>query len=114
MKRNCRLFLNDILEAIQRIEKYIEGCNFEDFSKNLMMLDAVVRNFEIIGEAAKQIPEEIKQKHREIPWKEIIGMRDKLSHNYFGVDLEIVWRTSKKRLPDLKHVIEEMLKGPEL
>jgi len=75
-----------------------------------MIVDAVVRNFEIIGEAAKQIPAEIKTKQDQIPWKEMAGMRDKLSHNYSGVDTEIVWRTTKKRLPELKRIIKELLK----
>jgi uncharacterized protein with HEPN domain len=110
VRRTYRLYLNDILEAIERIEKHAEGLTLEDFSKNTMILDAVVRNLEIIGEAAKQIPEEIKKKQDKIPWKEIAGMRDKLSHNYFGVDIEIVWKTVEKRLPELKQTIKDLLK----
>ena len=110
MRRTYKLYLNDILEAIERIEKYTEGLNFEDFSENTLIVDAVVRNFEIIGEAAKQVPVEIKKKQDQIPWKEMAGMRDKLSHNYSGVDIEIVWRTAKKRLPELKQIVKELLK----
>ena len=110
MKRTYKLYLNDILQAIERIETYTTGLNFEDFSKNSLIVDAVVRNFEIIGEAAKKIPPEIKEQQGQIQWKEMAGMRDKLSHNYSGVDMEIVWRTAKKRLPDLKRTIKELLK----
>lgn len=110
MKRTYKLYLNDILKATEKIEKYTTGLNFKDFSKNSMIVDAVVRNFEIIGEAAKQIPPEIKEQQGQIQWKEMAGMRDKLSHNYSGVDIEIVWRTAKKRLPELKQIIKELLK----
>lgn len=113
MKRSYKLYLNDILQAIGRIEKYTTGLNFEDFSKNDMIVDAVVRNFEIIGEAAKQIPPEIKEQQGHIQWKEMAGMRDKLSHNYSGIDIEIVWKTAKKRLPKLKRSIKGLLKTAE-
>jgi uncharacterized protein with HEPN domain len=72
-------------------------------------LDAVVRNFEIIGEATKNISAEVKEANPQIPWKEMAGMRDKLAHEYFGVDVEILWRTAKNRLPALKPQIEELL-----
>lgn len=113
MKRTYKLYLNDILQAIERIETYTKGLNFEDFSKNSMIVDAVVRNFEIIGEAAKQIPPEIRAQQGQIQWKEMAGMRDKLSHNYSGIDIEIVWKTAKKRLPELKCIIMELLKTSE-
>jgi len=113
MKRTYKLYLNDILEAIERIENYTKGLSFEDFSKNSMVVDAVVRNFEIIGEAAKQIPTEIKKKQDQIPWKEMAGMRDKLTHDYSGVNMEILWQTTKKRLPTLKTLIENLLRNVE-
>ena len=113
MKRTYKLYLNDILQAIERIEKYTTGLNFDDFSKNNMIVDAVVRNFEIIGEAAKHIPPEIKEQQSQIQWKEMAGMRDKLSHNYSGIDIEIVWKTAKKRLPELKRTIKELLRTAE-
>lgn len=104
------LYLRDILEAIERIESYVKGRSFEQFAKNSLVIDAVVRNFEIIGEAAKRIPLEIKQETPLIKWKEMAGMRDKLAHEYFGVDIEILWKTSINRLPALKPRIEELLK----
>ena len=109
MKRTYRLYLNDILEAIERIEKYVKGRTFEEFSKNTLVIDAVVRNFEIIGEATKQIPAEVKTEHPLIKWKEMAGMRDKLAHEYFGVNIEILWKTAKNRLPVLKPLIKELL-----
>ena len=110
MKRTLVLYLKDILEAIERIENYVEGCTIEQFAKNTLVIDAVVRNFEIIGEATKHIPVEIKQENPLIRWKDMAGMRDKLAHEYFGVDIEILWKTSKNRLSRLKPQIEELLR----
>lgn len=109
MKRTCQLYLRDILEAIERIESYVEGKTFEQFTKDTLVVDAVVRNFEIIGEATKHIPIDVKEENPLIKWKDMAGMRDKLAHEYFGVDIEILWRTSKNRLPALKPLIEELL-----
>ena len=99
MKRTYVLYLKDILEAIERIESYVKGFTFEQFAKSTLVIDAVVRNFEIIGEATKNIPEEIKRENPLIKWKEMAGMRDKLAHEYFGVDIDILWKTSINRLP---------------
>jgi uncharacterized protein with HEPN domain len=109
LKRTTRLYLSDIFEAIERIESYVKGKTFEQFSKDMLVIDAVVRNFEIIGEATKHIPIEVKQDHPLIKWKDMAGMRDKLAHEYFGVDLEILWKTSTNRLPALKPLISELL-----
>ena len=109
MKRIIALYLNDILEAVERIEKYTDGLTFENFSKNPLVVDAVIRNFEIIGEAAKNIPAGVKENQPQIQWKEMAGMRDKLSHEYFGVNMEILWRTAKNRLPVLKPQIKELI-----
>ncbi len=109
MKRPASLYLTDILEAIGRIAEYLNEQTFEQFSKNTLRLDAVVRNFEIIGEATKNISAEVKEANPQIPWKEMAGMRDKLAHEYFGVDVEILWRTAKIRSPALKPQIEELL-----
>jgi uncharacterized protein with HEPN domain len=113
LRRSCRLYLNDILEAIERIENYVEGRTFEEFSKNTLVIDAVVRNFEIIGEATKHIPAEIKTEHPLIKWKEMAGMRDKLAHEYFGVNIEILWKTARNRLPVLKPLVKELLTNSE-
>jgi len=108
MKRDYRLYIDDILEAVEKIEKYVEKLTFDDFAQDGKTIDAVIRNFEIIGEAGKEIPEEIKAKYPDIPWREMAGMRDKLIHAYFGVNLEVVWQTIMHRLPELKKKIEKI------
>jgi len=110
-KRNDKLYLKDTLDSIEKIEKYVNNLNYEEFSKNLVVIDAVVRNFEIIGEATKNLSKEIKSLYPNIPWKEMAGMRNKVIHEYFGVNLKIVWKTIKERLPELKIKIGEILKS---
>ena len=108
-KRDLRLFLMEILEAIEKIERYIDSLSFEDFVKNEMVVDAVIRNLEIVGEAARNIPEEVRSKYSNIPWKRVVGFRNIVIHGYFDVDLEIVWVIAKERLPELKPQIKRML-----
>jgi len=107
--RESELLLKDILEAISAIEKFVEGISFEDFMNNDEKSSAVIRKFEIIGEATKGLPEDLKDKHPEIPWKEMAGFRDKLIHFYFGVKYELVWQAIKKRLPRIKSLIQKIL-----
>ncbi len=111
--RDIKLYLKDILEAIHAIEKFVEGMDFEEFRMDDKTASAVIRKFEIIGEAAKHIPDEIREKYSHIPWKEMAGFRDKLIHFYFGIKHELVWNTIKAELPDLKAKIEKMLKKIE-
>jgi len=110
MKKDPRVYIDDILEALQKIEKYTEELNFDAFSQDNKTIDAAIRNFEIIGEATKKIPEEIKKKYPQVPWKTMAGMRDKLIHEYFGVNLKVLWRTIKEDLSSLKPLIEEVLR----
>ena len=112
MKRD-KAYLKHILDAISNIEKFIEGVNKENFLGNIEKQYAVLRGLEIIGEATKNLSEELKKKHPNIPWKEIAGMRDKLIHQYFGVNLDLVWETIKTKLPELKTQISEILKEIE-
>ncbi|HEC97708.1 MAG TPA: DUF86 domain-containing protein [Nitrospirae bacterium] len=107
--RESKLLLKDILEAISAIERFVEGISFEDFMNNDEKSSAVIRKFEIIGEATKGLPEDLKDKHPEIPWKEMAGFRDKLIHFYFGVKYELVWQAIKKRLPRIKSLIQKIL-----
>ena len=107
--RNYKLYLEDILSAIDSIEKFIAGMDASSFEADDKTTSAVIQKLEIIGEATKQIPDEIRQNHPHIPWKEMAGMRDKLIHFYFGVDHQLVWRTIKERLPHVKLGIQEIL-----
>ena len=99
MKRDPRLYLDDIFDAIEKIENYVEDLSFEEFSEDSKTVDAIVRNFEIIGEATKRIPSETKEKYPQIPWKMMAGTRDKLIHEYFGVNLQTLWKAVKEDLP---------------
>jgi uncharacterized protein with HEPN domain len=101
-KRELDDFLQDILEAIGAIERFIAGVSFEEFAQNEEKIFAVEKAIEIIGEAVKNIPDSLRIQYPEIPWKSIAGMRDKLVHEYWGADVNILWRTVQQRLPDLK------------
>ena len=108
--RDYRLYLEDILKAIKSVDKYTKDLTFGKFKKNKLVIDAVVRNLEIVGEAAKNVPVDIRNKFPEIEWKKISGLRDILTHEYFGVDLQILWDVVKNKLPDLKKEISKLLK----
>lgn len=99
-KRAYLFYLEDIQLAIDRIIEYISGYDFLLFKKDNKTIDAVIRNFEIIGEASKNLPEEIKKKYPEIPWQEMYYLRNKVSHEYFGVDYEIIWDVAINYLPE--------------
>ena len=95
-------YIEDMLKADAEIEDFISGMDFNDFLNDKKTINAVIRSFEILGEAAKSIPISIKGKYADIPWKKIAGMRDKLIHEYAGVDLETIWETIHKDLPQLR------------
>ncbi len=107
-KRAYKLYLNDIIQAMNKIDNYSKGLDHDSFVNDDMVVDAVLRNIEIIGEAAAQIPESIKQQYSQIPWKRIIGLRNIVIHEYFGVDLENIWKIVTENIPETKPQIMEM------
>ncbi|MFH1549006.1 MAG: DUF86 domain-containing protein [Planctomycetota bacterium] len=107
--RDHRLYLDDIREAAKRIDSYAEGFSIARFKKNTLVVDAVVRNLEIIGEAIKHIPVQIRKKHPEIEWKKIAGLRDILAHEYFGIDVDVVWDIVNNKLPTLRKQVRRLL-----
>lgn len=109
--RDISLYLQDILDAMQAIEEFVEGITFEEFQADDKTSSAVIRKFEIIGEAAKQVPDDIRKKYDQLPWKEMAGMRDRLIHFYFGVKHELVWQTIKDVIPMVKPKIQEILRN---
>jgi uncharacterized protein with HEPN domain len=108
-KRDPRLFLTDMLESIAKIERYTAGLSFEQFEANDMALDAVVRNLEVIGEAARHIPPALRERYAEVEWSRVVGFRNIVIHTYFAVDVEIVWVIATQRLSELSAVLHEML-----
>jgi len=102
MKKDPKIFIEHILESIARIEEYTKGITKDEFLSSSKIQDAVIRRIEVIGEAVKNIPDEMKQKYPYMPWRKMTGMRDILIHEYFGVDLELTWRVVKEDITDLK------------
>lgn len=108
MNRDARLFIEDILESIRYIEDFTKNLNRKKFSKDKLRQSAVIRQLEIIGEAVKNIPSSFREKYPKIPWKDIAGFRDILSHVYFGVSIDRVWKIIERDLPHLKKEIKKI------
>jgi len=108
-KREWKVYVEDILESYNLIQKYVESMGLEDFKKDRKTIDAVVRNLEIIGEASKFIPENIKNEYQDIDWSGIIGLRNRIAHEYFGISVKIVWNIIKKELPPLAKQMKQIL-----
>jgi uncharacterized protein with HEPN domain len=111
MNKDIRVYLEDILDCIKKIQTYATDETFDSFSQNVEKQDAVVRRLEIIGEAVKKLPNEVKVMHPEIPWKQIAGMRDVLIHEYAGIRLERVWKVITDDLKILKSAVSAILKS---
>ena len=111
INRDYYFYLEDMLTSMLRIEEYLGDMEFRKFKMNYMIVDAIIRNFEIIGEASKNVPAEIKAKYPEIPWRKMYGLRNLIAHKYFGIDYEMIWEISKNNLPqnsiDLRKIIEK-------
>ena len=108
MSRHSSLRVLDILDAIDRIASYIEGMSYEGFLADRKTQDAVIRNVEIIGEAARSLPADFTERHEDIPWSDIIGMRNILVHQYFGILPDVVWDVIKNELPTLRSQIARL------
>jgi uncharacterized protein with HEPN domain len=109
MPRSEKVLLDDILEAIQRIEQYTNQMDIEDFSDSRLHQDAVLRNLSIIGEAVKGLSIDTKEKYSSIDWRKIAGLRDIVIHAYFGVDIEIIWDVVQNKLPELKNLVDKII-----
>jgi uncharacterized protein with HEPN domain len=110
VQREFILYLEDMLQSMERIEEYLGNYDFQKFKMNYLIVDAIIRNFEIIGEASKNIPNNIQEKYPEIPWKKMYGLRNLIAHEYFGIDYEMIWEIAKNNLPqnrtDLSKIID--------
>ncbi len=110
MLRDYKVYLEDILEAIKKIHLYTDKLSQPKFSDDLKTIDAVVRNLEVIGEAIKNVPEDTRSRYPDVEWKKIAGLRDILIHEYFGIDVEIIWDIIQNKLPVLEEQIKHILK----
>ena len=108
-KRDWKILFEDIIESISKIEDYTRGLTFEDFSQSTLIIDAVVRNIEIIGEASKNIPPETQNNFQDVPWQKIKGIRNRIVHEYFSVDVSIIWFIVQNELEPLKNTLTKHL-----
>lgn len=113
-KRTYMMYLEDMYLAMERIAEYIHGYSLIKFKQDYKTVDAVIRNFEVIGEASKNLPIELKDRYPEIPWKEMYVLRNKVSHEYFGIDYEIIWDVASNYLPENKIELDAIIKKEKL
>lgn len=108
-KRELTDYLADILNAINEIDEFTAGMSFDVFEEDRKTINAVIRSLEVLGEATKHIPTSFRNKHPDIPWSKMAGMRDVLIHNYMGVDLMTVWKVVQERLPEIRTMLEKLV-----
>ena len=108
--RSYLMFLEDIIESIEKIDLYISELTYDAFIEDSKTVDAVVRNLEIIGEASKRIPDNLKENMKEVPWHRMAGLRNIIAHEYFGIELIIIWKIINDNLPEVKPSLEKLLK----
>ncbi len=108
-KRSPKLLIEDMLDCISKIDRYCSGKIFEDIVNDSMLIDAIVRNLSVIGEAANRVPKSLQLQHQEIYWSEIIGLRNRIVHDYFGLDYELIWEIINNDLPQLQNSLERIL-----
>ena len=109
-RRHWRQFVQDILESIRKVHTYLGNMTYDEFLADGKTQDAVMRNLEVIGEAARHIPEEIRRRYEDVPWAQIVGLRNRLVHGYFVIDPEVIWQICRQDLPLLRTRMEEILK----
>lgn len=110
IERDYLVYLEDMLLSMDRIEEYTDNLDFRKFKMNYLIVDAVVRNFEIIGEASKKVPTRIQERYPEIPWRKMYGLRNLIAHEYFGIDYEMLWEIAKFNLPQNRINLIECIK----
>lgn len=109
MSRDYKLYLQDMLEAVEKIEGYLEGISFQQFTEDDMRRDAVLRNLEIVGEATKNLPPTLREKYSAMDWRKVAGLRDIVIHAYFKIDNNIVWDIVQNKLPELRRYVALIL-----
>lgn len=110
MRRDYKLFLKDIINAMDAIERFVEGMKLDDLVKDDKTSSAVIRKFEIIGEAVRNIPDWLREKYPQIQWRRMVGMRDRLIHGYFGIDYELIWEAIKIEIPNVRPELQKILR----